>query len=51
MKAIGKKLILRKINLKDKDFELKEEEIKKLKKREKQKGIAVDSFAKRYRLE
>ena len=51
MKTINGKLVLTKIELKDKDFELKEEEVKKLKKREKQKGIKVDSFAKRYGLE
>jgi len=51
MKTINGKLILTKINLDDKDFELKENEVKKLKKREKQKGLTVDSFAKRYGLE
>ena len=51
MKTINGKLVLTKIKLEDKDFELKEEAVKKLKKREKQKGIKVDSFAKRYGLE
>jgi len=51
MKTINGKLVLAKIQLEDKDFELKEDVVKKLKKRENQKGIKVDSFAKRYGLE
>ena len=51
MKTINGKLVLTKIKLEDKDFELKESVVKKLKKRETQKGIEVDSFAKRYGLE
>lgn len=51
MKTINGKLVLTKIKLTDKDFELKEKEVKKLKKREKQKGLTIDSFAKRYGLE
>lgn len=51
MKTINGKLVLTKINLTDKDFELKERVVKKLKKREEQEGMPVDSFAKRYGLE
>jgi len=40
-----------KVKLADRDFELKESFVKKMKKREKMKGIAVDNFAKRYGLE
>jgi len=51
MKTVNGKLVLTKINLSDKDFELKDSFVKKLKKREKMKGIPVDNFAKRYGLE
>lgn len=51
MKTMNRKIVLTKIQLSDKDFELKESFIKKMKKREKTLGIPVDSFAKRYRLE
>lgn len=51
MKTIDGKLVVTKINLSDKDFELKDSFVKKMKKREKMKGIPVDNFAKRYGLE
>ena len=51
MKTVDKKLVVTKINLSDKDFKLKESFVKKMKKREKMRGIPVDSFAKRYGLE
>ena len=51
MKTIQNKLVLTKVRLSDKDFELKESFIKKMKKREKMGGIRVDNFAKRYGLE
>jgi AbrB family looped-hinge helix DNA binding protein len=51
MKSIEGKLVITKIVLSDKDFELKESFVKKMKKREKMNGLAVDSFAKRYGLE
>ena len=51
MKTISGKLVLTRINLSDKDFELKESFVKKMKKREKTKGIQVDNFARRYGLE
>ena len=51
MKTVNGKLVLTKIELDDKDFELSEKEVKILKKREKQKGLPVDSFAKRYGLD
>ncbi|MFH1256785.1 MAG: AbrB/MazE/SpoVT family DNA-binding domain-containing protein [Candidatus Diapherotrites archaeon] len=51
MKTFNGKLVLMKIKLSDKDFELKESFVKKMKKREKMKGFFVDSFAKRYGLE
>ncbi|MBS3061747.1 MAG: AbrB/MazE/SpoVT family DNA-binding domain-containing protein [Candidatus Diapherotrites archaeon] len=51
MKTVDGKLVVTKIKLSDKDFELKESFIKKMKKREKTKGIPIDSFAKRYGLE
>ena len=51
MKTVGEKLVVVKVKLADRDFELKESFVKKMKKREKMKGIAVDNFAKRYGLE
>lgn len=51
MKTVQGKLVLTKIRLSDKDFELKESFVKKMKKREKMKGFLVDNFAKRYGLE
>jgi len=51
MKTVGDKLVLTRIKMSDKDFELKESFVKKMKKREKTLGIPVDSFAKRYGLE
>lgn len=51
MKTVQGKLVLTRIRLSDKDFELKESFVKKMKKREKLKGIPVDNFAKRYGLE
>ena len=51
MKTMNGKLVLTKIRLSDKDFELKEPFIKKMKKREKMTGIPIDNFAKRYGLE
>jgi AbrB family looped-hinge helix DNA binding protein len=51
MKTVDGKLVMTKIRLSDKDFELKESFVKKMKKREKSHGIPVDSFAKRYGLE
>ena len=51
MKTVHNKLVLTKVRLSDKDFELKESFVKKMKKREKMNGIPVDSFAKRYGLE
>lgn len=50
MKTVDGKLVLTRIQLSDKDFELKESFVKKMKKREKMKGFLVDSFAKRYEL-
>ena len=51
MKTSNGKIVLTKIRLSDKDFELKESFVKKMKKRGKMRGIPVDSFAKRYGLE
>ena len=51
MKTVSGKLVLTRISLSDKDFELKETFVKKMKKREKMKGIPVNNFAKRYGLE
>ncbi|MBI4044290.1 MAG: hypothetical protein HY392_01125, partial [Candidatus Diapherotrites archaeon] len=51
MKTMNGKIVLTKIRLSDKDFELKEFFIKKMKKREKMAGIPIDNFAKRYGLE
>lgn len=51
MKVVDGKLVIIKVKLEGKDFELKESFVKKMKKREKMKGVAVDSFAKRYGLE
>jgi AbrB family looped-hinge helix DNA binding protein len=51
MKTMDGKLVLTKVSLSDKDFELKESFVKKMKKREKMAGIPVDNFAKRYGLE
>ncbi len=51
MKTVDGKLVLTKIRFSDKDFSLKESFVKKMKKREKMRGIPVDNFAKRYGLE
>lgn len=51
MKAVDGRIVIAKINLSDKDFELKESFVKKMKKREKMRGIPIDSFARRYGLE
>ena len=51
MKTVHGKLVMTKIKFSDKDFELKESFVKKMKKREKMTGIPVDNFAKRYGLD